>query len=221
MENYCLRRTELCLSLPTSHEINVPLCFSPAERSIYDQILDETRRQIDDIVSTGEKGRCTKLFMALLRMRIICNMGTFPITRAVGFSMTSSQMGLPSSVKNDCERCSAPDEDTFMLLSTCEVCPDCMRPLHQQSPSLLPRGHFNQTSEAENTSTMINGAINSRGISESPFKQDVFSTKLAAVVQNVVNTSGSENKEWVLPSIFPSDSYSDEITDAILILFPQ
>lgn len=41
-------------------------------------MLDDTRRQIDEPVSTGKNGRCTnKFFMTLPRLRMICNLGTF------------------------------------------------------------------------------------------------------------------------------------------------
>lgn len=187
MEAYCLRRTEMCLSLPDSHERLIPLYLSPTEQEIYNQVLDNTRRQIDDMVSTGATIRYTKMFTALLRMRMICNMGTFPLTGAPGASTRPSRLRPSSSLKHDCERCSATDEDTLMLLSTCEVCPDCMRPLHQRSPSPLPR------SEAENTGAMCDGTTASPAYAN-PHQHDYFSTKLAAVVQNVVNTSSSENK---------------------------
>lgn len=187
MEAYCLRRTEVYLSLPTSKDRPVLLNLSPVERSIYDRVLDDTRRQIDDMVSTGATGRCTKLFTALLRMRMICNMGTFPLTSASELSATSSHLGLSGSLKSDCERCSTADEDTLMLLSTCEVCPDCKRPLHQRSPSPLPRTTVGQRTYAEEASTMFDETTESS-------TQGGFSTKLAAVVQNVAITSSSENK---------------------------
>lgn len=200
METYCLRRSENCLSLPTSNERPILLRLSPAEQTIYDRVMDDTRQQIDDIVSTGATGRCTKLFTALLRMRMICNLGTFPLTRAADFSTTFSHLGLSSSLKHDCERCSTMDEDTLMLLSTCEVCPDCKRPLHQRSPSPLPRATFGpKNSESEDAGAMFGVLADTF---EGSTQQEGFSTKLAAVVQNVANTSNSENKAWVFPSMF-------------------
>lgn len=187
METYCLRRTETYLSLPTSKDWPVLLYLSPAEQSIYDQVLDNTRRQIDDMISTGTTGRCTKLFTALLKMRMVCNMGTFPLTRAGGSSATSSHLRLSGSLKHDCERCSTTDQDTLMLLSTCEVCPDCKRPLHQRSPSPLPRLTSGQEIETEYGNKIADRATQG-------YIQNGFSTKLTAVVHNVVNTSSSENK---------------------------
>ncbi|ROV93846.1 hypothetical protein VMCG_08825 [Cytospora schulzeri] len=51
METYCLRRSEVCLSLPRSNDRPILLEFSSAERSIYDQVLDDTRRQIDGMTT--------------------------------------------------------------------------------------------------------------------------------------------------------------------------
>lgn len=185
METYCLRRIETYLSLPTSKDRPILLHLSPAERSIYDKVLDNTRGQIDDMVSTGAAGRCTKLFTALLRLRMICNMGTFSCTKAADPPTTSSHLELKGSLKGDCERCYTTDQDTLMLLSTCDVCPDCKRPLHQRSPSPLPRVTSGPKIKNEENVTLSD--------TKAPL-QDGFSTKLATVVQNVANMSSSENK---------------------------
>lgn len=180
MEAYCLRRTDSCLSLPVSHEQSIPLCLSMIERQVYDQVLDDTRRQIDELVSTGKNVRCTNLFTALLRLRMICNLGTFPMADDESV-VNGSALGRTNGLTHQCERCSTLDEDTMMLLSTCEVCPDCMRPLHQRSPSPLPLSsqrkigvHFSP--------------------SPGPVSQQCSSTKLDTLVKNITKTSSSENK---------------------------
>lgn len=92
--------------------------------------------------------------------------------------VNGSALGRSDGLTNQCERCSTLDEDTLMLLSTCEVCPDCMRPLHQRSPSPLP--------------------LSAQGIRFSPgpgpVSQQCSSTKLDAVIKNIAETGGSENK---------------------------
>lgn len=177
MRAYCLRRSESCLSLPTSREEVIPLHLSPPERHAYDEVLDNARKQIDDMVSTGKNVRCTKLFTALLPMRMICNMGTFGSIQGPTDLLTSqSHMKQPKTLQDQCERCSAADGDTLMLLCTCEVCPDCMRPLHQRSPSPIPY----HTSQLEDEAVIENGIG--------------FSTKLEAVVGKMVSASNSGNK---------------------------
>lgn len=129
MEAYCLRRTESCLSLPATREEVVPLHLSPTEQKAYDDILEDARKQIDQMVSTGQSERCRKLFTALMRMRMICNTGTLRSTCNGTFLTDRSQTD--SSVwQEQCERCSAANGDMLMLLSTYESCPDCSRPLN-------------------------------------------------------------------------------------------
>lgn len=198
MQAYCLRRSESCLSLPASREEHIPLYLSPAERKIYDQVLENARNQIDDMVSSGQNTRCTKLFTALLRMRMICNTGTFNSTGTGNFltgrAFTSVQ-GI--AVQDHCERCSATDGDTLLLLSTCDVCPDCMRPLRQPSPSPSPAAHPSpQTPNEVMAANMAQSELS--GFAQG-LDQQKFSTKLNAVLKNVVNTSSSTNKAYVRP----------------------
>lgn len=178
MEAYCLRRSESCLSLPASREEVVPLYLSPPERQSYDGVLDDARRQIDDMVSSAKHAgvRCSKLFTALLRMRMICNTGTYASIQAPQDMLTSQFLLKSESLQSQCERCSAADGDILMLLSTCEACPDCMRPLHQRSPSPIP----------SLTSRLDDVAVSAKGRE--------FSTKLEAVVGMLVGASNSGNK---------------------------
>lgn len=181
MEAYCLRRSESCLSLPASREEVVSLYLSPPEREAYDGVLDNARRQIDDMVSSGKHAgiRCSKLFTALLRMRMMCNTGTHAPIQEPQSMLTSQSHLKPESLLSQCERCSAADGDTLMLLSTCEVCPDCMRPLHQRSPSPL------------------SGPASGREDVAVSAKGKEFSTKLEAVVGRLVSASKSDNKALV------------------------
>lgn len=178
MEAYCLRRSESCLSLPASREEVVPLYLSPSERQAYDGVLNDARRQIDDMVSSGKHAgvRCTKLFTALLRMRMMCNTGTYSLIQEPQNELKSQSLLKPQTLQSQCERCSAADGDTLMLLSTCEVCPDCMRPLHQRSPS--PLSSF--------ASRLEDVAVSAKGME--------VSTKLEVVMGMLVSASNSGNK---------------------------
>lgn len=178
MEAYCLRRSESCLSLPASREEVVPLYLSAPERQAYDGVLDNARRQIDDMVSSGKNAgvRCSKLFTALLRMRMICNTGTYASSQEAQDLSAGQTFLNPESLQSQCERCSAADGDTLMLLSTCEVCPDCMRPLHQRSPSPLS----SLASRLDDVAVSAN--------------RRECSTKLEAVVDMLVRSSNSGNK---------------------------
>lgn len=177
MEAYCLRRTESCLSLPHSREEIVPLHLSLPEREAYDNVLQLARRKIDDMVSSGQNSRCTQLFTALLRMRMICNTGTFGSMGAENLSTNPSRIGLAPTLQNECTRCSVVDEDSHLLLASCEVCPDCLRPLHQRSPSPIPSSVSQSDGEA------VIGRY-----------QQQFSTKLDAVKTRMINAKASNEK---------------------------
>ncbi|OTA54441.1 hypothetical protein K449DRAFT_454101, partial [Hypoxylon sp. EC38] len=189
LEAYCLRRSEKCLTLPPSRQEDVTLQLSTRERHLYDLLLDETRRQIDSLVSEKDTVKCNKLFTAMMKMRMLCNSGTFS---SAGLSVSS--LG-PQHREVGCERCSGMDEDSVMLMNGWLLCPDCGRPLCISSP--LPgsvdgeRG--GEGDSCGDSNTIMNQAariISTHTDSSSPSE---FSTKLSAVVQNV-HHSGPEAK---------------------------
>ena len=178
MKAYCLRRSESCLSLPASRENIVPLCLSPQERQAYNGVLDDARRQIDDMASSSKHAgaRCSKLFTALLRLRMMCNTGTYTSIQENQDLLTGQSLLKPDSLQSQCEQCSGANTDTLMLLSSCEICPDCMRPLHQRSPSPLPPV-----------------ARRLDDVAVSAYGRE-FSTKLEAVMGMLVSARNSGNK---------------------------
>ncbi|OTB05739.1 hypothetical protein M426DRAFT_259935 [Hypoxylon sp. CI-4A] len=173
LEAYCLRRTEKYLKLPPSQDESVALHFSPEEDHIYRALLNKTRREIDALVSTGENIKCNKLFTAMLRMRMLCNLGT-------SFSESSYESLGQDQLKARCGRCS----DSVTLLSNVLSCPECGRPLSPSSP--LPG-----TIDIDTTANETVEAIDLH-----PTAQNGFSTKLQAVVQNI-KISGVEAKSIV------------------------
>lgn len=178
MEAYCLRRSESCLSLPASRVEVVPLHLSPPERLIYDEVLGLARKQNEDLVSSEKQVRRMRLFTSLIRMRMICNTGTFESLRTSKDSLeTHSHLKQSDVLLNQCHRCSGSDEDIHMLLSACEVCPDCMLPLHQRSPSPM---------------SAISPKFEEVAVGTSSGNE--FSTKLDAVVKNVLGARGPESK---------------------------
>ncbi|KAI1740462.1 SNF2 family N-terminal domain-containing protein [Xylaria scruposa] len=192
LEAYCLRRSEKCVNLPPSRSKAVPLQFSSEERELYDRILDSTRRQIDLFVSKHDNGTCRKLFTAMLRMRMLCNLGTFSWVRA-----SKGLLGRRHS-NIGCERCSATDEDTLMLLEDSSFCPDCQRPLDLSSP--LPSPADDQTSIAKasrrDADMVLDKVTGDLTLQKSSSMRHGFSTKLNAVVQNV-SLSGPGDKSIV------------------------
>lgn len=197
LEAYCLRRTESCLPLPVSRTEMVSLNFSPQEQMVYDKALSDTRSQIDEIVSAGQTTRCTKLFTMLLRLRMICNSGTLeiPSTISSGSMVSRSQLAIPGGLSDQCERCAKNNEDSRMLLSHLEVCPDCGRPLQDRSPSPLPAA-VKRREAIENTIQPI-----TLGGAEDPVKEK-HSTKLHAVWEKLVATTTGKDKASVLSALF-------------------
>ncbi|TRX94187.1 hypothetical protein FHL15_004955 [Xylaria flabelliformis] len=182
LEAYCLRRSEKCVTLPPSWSKDVTLRLSSEERQLYDRILDKTRRQIDALVSKRDNSACRKLFTAMLRMRMLCNLGTFSWVRASKGLLGRRNLDI------GCERCSASDEDTLLLLEGSSFCPDCQGPLGLSSP--LPSPADDQTSNAEascrDVDMILDNVAGDLTIQRSPSMRHGFSTKLNAVVQNVI-----------------------------------
>ncbi|KAI1752665.1 SNF2 family N-terminal domain-containing protein [Xylaria castorea] len=192
LEAYCLRRSEKCLTLPPSWSKDVTLQLSSEERQLYDRILDNTRRQIDSLVSKRDNSTCRKLFTAMLRMRMLCNLGTFSWVRAGKGLLGRRHLDI------GCERCSATDEDTLMLLEGSLFCPDCQRPLDLSSP--LPSSADDQTSTAEasrgDVDMILDKVADDLTLQKSPSLRHGFSTKLNAVVRNMT-FSGPGDKSIV------------------------
>ncbi|KAI0549689.1 SNF2 family N-terminal domain-containing protein [Xylaria curta] len=192
LEAYCLRRSEKCVTLPPSWSKDITIQLSSEERQLYDRILDNTRRQIDALVSKHDNSTCRRLFTAMLRMRMLCNLGTFSWAR-----VSKGLLGR-RNLEIGCERCSSTDEDTLMLLEGSSFCPDCQRPLGLSSP--LPSPADDQTSTAEascrDVDMVLNKVAGDLTLQKSPSMRHGFSTKLNAVVQNV-SLSGPGDKSIV------------------------
>ncbi|KAI5861653.1 SNF2 family N-terminal domain-containing protein [Durotheca rogersii] len=171
LEAYCLRRSENCLALPASRQENVTLQLTSEEQHLYDRLLKDTREQIDSLVSNGSD-TSSQLFTAMLRMRMLCNLGTFS---TVGARVDASGR---QRVEIECERCSATQQGTLTLLDGYSFCPDCGRPLNRVSP--LP----------DSANSWESGAESSRDGADMMLDDPPagFSTKLAAVVHNITHS---------------------------------
>ncbi|KAH6873890.1 SNF2 family N-terminal domain-containing protein [Thelonectria olida] len=178
---YCLRRTEQRLELPKSTQEIVTLQLTPEEQHMYDQVLDQMKGKIDDLVSQGKTiQRYNVLFTAILRMRVLCNIGTLKPSAASSSDFLAQQQG-----STWCERCSAGDGDTSMLLASFQFCPDCRRPLHLASPNpgLTPSPRPNELEM--NVSRTLESTSELLSLTRLSPQPSGLSTKLSAVVQNV------------------------------------
>ncbi|OTB16744.1 hypothetical protein K445DRAFT_317035 [Daldinia sp. EC12] len=210
LEAYCLRRSKKCLNLPNSSEINITLDLSPEERHCYDSLLNDTRRRIDSLVSKGIETNSNKLFTAMLKLRIICNLGTFGST-----SDTSPPELERPYAETGCEYCESSSDGARLLLDGCPACSYCGKPLYRLSSS--PMSSSEQRNEAGNVSDGTNTPY--REVDLAPVEQENvfplrgYSTKLLAVVRNVAE-GGVGNKSIVF-------SYWTSTLDILQQLFDE
>lgn len=168
---YCLRRTETQLNLPQSSEETIFLSFSPEEAKLYKAILEQSRREIDKLVSSAANlRRYNILFTAILKMRMLCNRGTLSPAERTAYL-------LPQKPSVKCGRCSEVGEDDELLLESLSFCPNCDRPL--QMSSLVPHSRLSPISDFSMENDMISP--------ESTYAVEPHSTKLSSVVDNVSN----------------------------------
>ncbi|KAF3808323.1 DNA repair protein RAD5B [Colletotrichum gloeosporioides] len=180
----CIRRTEQFLELPDSTQETIQVTMSQEEKQLYDQILRQSKREIDDVVSKGKSiKKYNILFTAILRMRMLCNSGTFP-------KRANSQklLGSDEARETGCEQCAAfNDEDAALLLTTFQFCPHCGRSLQIGSP-----GSHLGSNRGSNSPLP--------GYSPAPSEMLSFSTghssKLAAVIERI-RASGFASKHIV------------------------
>jgi SNF2 family DNA or RNA helicase len=169
LKAYCLRRTETHLNLPLSSEEIICLSFSPEEAKLYKAILEQSRREIDELVSSAANiRRYNILFTAILKMRMLCNRGTRSPTGCTTYLS-------PQRPSVKCGRCSEISEDDELLLQSLSFCPDCDRPLHMSS--LDPHSRLSPIADCGMENDMISP--------KSTYSVEPHSTKLSSVLDNV------------------------------------
>jgi len=192
----CLRRNEKYLNLPAPHYEEISVELKDEERTAYNSILKKCARDIDELVSTQAKNRkYTILFAAMMKLRRLCNHGTFPFSAQISLSAT-----LTSGADDDptCGFCDGDDEDKLALLSKNEFCTECGRSLSRTS-----RGPTLKSPGSGSGSSIPPWAGDSNVYHPSPrsflipgHAPQGFSTKLLAVVENLMKSpSGSKRYE--------------------------
>ena len=130
----CIRRTKDLLQLPDHQVVQYELQLSPAEKSRYSQILASHKKAIDDTVcgrKTSEAYRT--IFQALLKLRMLCNHGTFQTDDRDG---TDKTLAILQEGTASCAYCSediisdgAKEDSVAGQLPACShvVCQGCIR----------------------------------------------------------------------------------------------
>jgi hypothetical protein len=130
LRSICLRRTQNQSNLTATFE-SVALSLSPLEKSLYDKILEQSKKDMDMLVSTGSSvQKYTKLFTVILRLRMLCDLGNF----CEGLSSLLSPIDMPqarspSDLELDsdlgCDFCQK--EESIDLMKDLIFCPNCSR----------------------------------------------------------------------------------------------
>ncbi|KAJ3459956.1 hypothetical protein MRS44_016029 [Fusarium solani] len=132
LRGVCLRRTQKYLNLPEAHYEHIKLSLGPDEQALYDEVLQNTRREIDELVSNRAKTkRCALLFTMVMKLRRICNHGTL--------QLQVQSLQPPGILANTCtellcDYCNGVEEESMAKLNGDYVCPECHRSLSESSP---------------------------------------------------------------------------------------
>ena len=200
LQSVCLRRTTQIQSNMTATYEFVTLSLSPMERSVYDKFLEQTKVELDTLVSTSSSiQKYTKLFTLILRLRILCDQGHFykglgspPCPGDMPQARNSPEIELGDDL--GCDLCR--NEESLDLMKDLAFCPSCSRVLlylNSEGPgsiseSLLPLKSC--PPESSYPRSEPNGIIRSLALSPQSFWTEEVSakeypTKLAAVAKNL------------------------------------
>jgi SWI/SNF-related matrix-associated actin-dependent regulator of chromatin subfamily A3 len=118
----CLRRTKRHLKLSEAIFETVPLNLSTEEQILYSEILEMSKRALDDSICSKSKiKRYSCMFTAIIHLRMLCNLGTFyktstPNSSSLGTaSMDKSPTVLPMEDEATCEVCSSDVETPDLM----------------------------------------------------------------------------------------------------------
>ena len=198
----CFRRTADLLSLPPHLTEEVTITLSSRETEMYEHIVAQSRREYEEIANMrSSKKRYAVLFATTIKLRRLCNHGTFqeppspnlntlkPGTR--GKSRTIK--GLDAENEPLCEYCCGDNADLDYAWDTLTVCPECSRNLEHQLGVASMKGRQSPATESARVTPS-----SQRGVGEclaSPSRELMgWSSKLNTVVDNIQKTPASSKK---------------------------
>lgn len=181
---FCLRRMETILNLPPSDSRIITLRLSKEERDRYARVLEDARRKIDASVSRGTTLRCSLLFIAILRLRMLCNLGRSP----------NSELPEPTV---GCGSCSTEEDGAAPIVQPLPYCPECGRPLiplisGSELSNVRERQYSAEASAA--LKIMDQPSPNTLETSGVVAPQAYNSTKLTAILDTIIG-AGPEGKQ--------------------------
>jgi SNF2 family DNA or RNA helicase len=137
LRTICLRRDERLLKLPETTFEQIEVTLQRHERRLYNDIMAQCARQIDEVVSSRAiVKKYGVLFAATTKLRRLCNHGTFP-TASTQAKSGSGAISTPER-EEGCDLCSGADEDSLELVIQDSFCSECGRQLvsTNRSPGL-------------------------------------------------------------------------------------
>lgn len=209
LRSICLRRTRVLLDLPNAEDHIVTLSLSTEERSVYSQIVEDTKRKIDDGISSRSIAKARSgIFQAILRLRLLCNNGTQQLSHPdPAIQGGSDEEEYVEGSKLACQFCSCeiivPDGQddtspgTSRQISPQLLCLACLSPndIDKTRERKKPRKQRHTRNRVQQTKSNSNHSLHSlRPHSEDPASSislspnvlpNGHSTKLSALVSNI------------------------------------
>jgi SWI/SNF-related matrix-associated actin-dependent regulator of chromatin subfamily A3 len=187
LRTICLRRDEKLLKLPEPSFERVDVALQEGERILYNKIMAQCAREIDDTVSSQVKiKKYSILFIAMTKLRRLCNNGTLP-TLLTTNATTEGDLG-----SGGCEFCSGTDEDRLELVMQDDICSEC-------GSQLLTRRDLPHSAAKEirlGAPALTSSMLSPKEDSDTNKASDVaLSSKIQAVV-NRLNQVGHGSKRY-------------------------
>ncbi|KAI0854499.1 SNF2 family N-terminal domain-containing protein [Xylaria cubensis] len=194
----CFRRTVELLSLPSHTVEEVTIISTDPEGQLYEDVLTMCKKEFNEIANMrSSKKRYSVLFATIMKLRRLCNHGTFqqesPITeirRDNNRTKGSNAIERNSLEEISCAYCHEDNADIGFASDTLEVCPGCSRVLDCEvktaSGSVSPMPYDNSAKGVVSPGQLLAEPPFSASRRDLPSKEYTgFSSKLNAVVGNI------------------------------------
>ncbi len=133
LRTICLRRDARLLELPEPRFEIVEVTLQQEERALYNRVVAQCARDIDEIVSSCAKiKKYGIMFATIMKLRRLCNHGA-STTLVAANSAFRTEPGLDN--EQGCEFCNGADEDKLGLVKEDNFCPECGRELSPMTSS--------------------------------------------------------------------------------------
>lgn len=191
LRTICLRRDTRLLKLPEARFECVGVTLQQEERALYDKVMAQCARDIDEAVSSRAKIRKYGiLFTTMMKLRRLCNHGTF--THSSQPNSVAEAVPDLGAAEQGCEFCNGVDEDKFELVNQNSLCSECGRelPSTPRPGTSTPRILVTLSSEE---STRMNNLTTPNGVSNTHDSRGV-STKVQAVINRLNQTENGSKR---------------------------